>query len=286
MMGERVTLTRTPSDVFTMLCMPKRVLTAAVKLVLQTAFDQGAYVCGGAARMVINSASSQEDIERLHMYVRPGPIRNRGRFWRSDRGDVDLFFPSKPALTEFWRTINDHPRHQHVVERIRSISGSSVDMIVDSVIVSVIEGFVGPVEDVLNRFDIYNAMVAFNHQEIIVPEGWHALEDEKMLHVANWTTPYVIHRINKWFWKHGMKKLSPKTASELGEQALQIMSRLSKEPIVMPWGTLTANSVVPKLKVLLPHLNNEELVKLVSIYPIDAYDGAFDILRRRGSVPA
>jgi hypothetical protein len=59
------------------------------------------------------------------------------------------------------------------------------------------------------------------------------------------------------------------------------MLQLKKAPIEMPWGKLTHDSVINKLRPYLPQLANEDLVLLCSVYPIDAYRGAFTVLRNR-----
>lgn len=249
---------------------------------LEAAFRHGAYVAGGFAHVVADDVAKRRVHEYLRVYER---IDRSKQCWKGGRGDIDIFFQSSDGLDAFYAEIMANSA-KYFTSSYEPASRSCVELDCDDVVsVQVITKYIGPIENVLADFDIYNAMVAFNDKELILPVGWKELNEQRVLHVANWTSPYVIHRINKWFNKHCYRDLSPATALELGTQALEIMNRLKKEPIEMPWGKITADNVAHKLKRFLPRLTNDDLLMLLSVYPADVYNGAFTVLAHRGKLP-
>lgn len=251
--------------------------------ILRLAFQRGAYVAGGFARVVAAYEPGTEDGDsRIRQYLGVGhKIERQRRFPKTGRGDVDVFFPSESSLASFLGDVALEPVLKGLPIH-EMASGAAVEFDCDEVVVvQVITSRTAPIEEMLSGFDLYNAMVAFNGEEFIEPVGWRELEKQKMVHVSNWTSPYVINRITKWFYKHRMTTLSPKTSTEIGTYAIEIIAQLKKEPIAMPWGKMTFDSVVHKLKEFLPLLPNEELARLISVYPLTAYKGAFNVLRTR-----
>lgn len=275
---------RTPSRVFDALGQVKpRIIGQQTATALRLAFKHGAYVAGGFARIIaVHELGTETGDDRIRRYLGVGQsIERNARLWKASKGDVDLFFPHLKALELFWADVALDPVLKGIpIHPMKSNACVELDCDKDTV-VQVITSRTAPIEMMLSGFDLYNAMVAFNGEEFIEPVGWRALEEQRMVHVVNWTSPYVINRITKWFYKHHMKNLSPKTASEIGPYALEVVARLQKEPIVMPWGTMTYHSVVNKLKKFLPLLPNEELARLISTYPLTAYSGAFGVLQSR-----
>lgn len=285
---DNVTFNRQPCDIFARLANERPwILRSQAVEVMKLAFSHGAYVAGGFARVALKdpSISSEHAYDRIVSYLQSSESINRDRrHFHANRGDVDLFFPDDRSLKAFGVELNLTPslavipRHQ---EPPRACFDLDCD---DRVIVQVICGYLAPIEQQLRSFDLYNAMVAFNDKESIIPTEWAFLEEERMIHVVNWTSPYVINRICKWFYKHGMRKMTPKTADEIGGKALEIVVALRKEPVKMPWGTLTSGNVVNRLHQFLPMLTNEELIKLMALYPPSVYNGAFHILRKRAQL--
>lgn len=243
--------------------------------IMQIAFTHGAHVAGGFARVVLTPRPETPDpLGSLTVVVEEYMRRN---------GDIDIFFPDAPALAAFWNDYEyDAVLRSAKLSRVTMPTGMAVEIALHGTRIQVITRFVGPIEEQLRRFDIYNGMVAFNDKGGLVPTEWMALEEHKLLHVTNWSSIFVIHRLAKWQHKQGYLGLTPKTASEIGTVALDIIQKLKDKPHKNPWGgELTHNDVAAKLKRFLPHLTAEQLLLISSIQPIDAYDGAFGILRRR-----
>jgi hypothetical protein len=62
----------------------------------------------------------------------------------------------------------------------------------------------GEPEEVMEKFDIYNAAVCITKDsEVLVPEGWEDLNTKGILHLQNFNKKYTFQRIVKWVQKHG-----------------------------------------------------------------------------------
>lgn len=243
--------------------------------IMQLAFTCGGYVAGGAARVILTPRESVSDHwEEVTLAV----TRYMGK-----NGDIDIFFPDATSLAEFWSAYeNDGIINSAKLPKETMPTGSGIEITSQNTRIQVITRFLNPIEDQLRRFDIYNAMVAFNDKTSFIPTGWVELERSRLLHVTNWSSIFVIHRLAKWRWKQSYLGLSPKTAGEIGSVAMDIIQQLKEKPRPNPWGgTLTHSDIVNKLKRFLPHLTSDQLLLIATIQPIDSYEGAFGILRRR-----
>lgn len=240
--------------------------------IMLLAFSHGAYVAGGMAKVMLNIHKKEHIVDH---YI------------SSNNGDIDLFFQDQCALTAFWTDFNSDEVLMGAQIPIKMIPPgpgpwNATELVCNHIRIQVINRYVGPIIDQLNRFDIFNAMVAFNLDSFIIPVSWRELEEHRLLHVVNWSSIFVIHRLSKWKYKHNYMGLSPKTASEIGEVAMDIIQKLKVTPHLNPWGgTLDHRAIADKLKQFMPYMTNDQLLLLSSIEPTDAYDGAFGILQRR-----
>jgi len=244
--------------------------------IMQLAFARGAYVAGGLARTVLTprgGAPSDAAYEAVKLYV------------KSFNGDVDLFFSDKRSLDAFWVDYSTDGVIRAAAPKLTTLpSGAAAEITLDEVRIQVVNKLLVPIEEQLRRFDIFNGMVAFNEAETVVPHGWAELEEQNLLHVLNWSSIFVIHRLAKWHHKQGYTGLSPRTAAEIGSVALDIIDALRKNPRPTAWGgQMTHNDVAKKLKRFLPYLSAEQLLLVSTIQPIDSYEGAFGILQRRAA---
>lgn len=287
-----IKFTRRPTDVFQRLVSERpRLLRSQAEELLRTAFKHNAYVAGGFARVVTSAEGAPNDEkrqDRLWRYLEQhDPIDRSNRWWKVGRGDIDLFFQNHADLAKFEHEVSRFPVFEK--NRYPSPSGSCIEFDCDKcVCVQVVTRYVAPIEEQLKSFDIYNAMVAFNDKEMIMPHDWKDYEDSNTLHVVGWRSPFTVQRMRKWFWKHRYDKLSQETASELGIRALDIIARLKAQPLTTPFGEYKHDKVVYALKEFVPHMTNDELLMLTSLYPEDSYGfmTPFKILCDRGGLPS
>lgn len=269
-------------------------LASGASKVIQIAFDHGAYVAGGFARQVISTAIDVEfvfktpDCSRILRYLgHPNVLPNgqpNSTFWKAGCGDIDVFFPDVASLHRFWSDIERSlPNSNSVVRMSATATPNACELLCDgNVVVQIITGFYAPIEEQLKAFDFFNAMVAFNDKEAIVPEHWHELDKANVLHIVRCTSIFTPHRVNKWFRKHGYKHLTPASSAMLTAHVLELVSKLKQSPHVPRNGiAITDLQIIGKMKYILPSLSNDDLLALVSFYPVDQYDSAFDLLRKR-----
>lgn len=265
--------------------------------IVLSAFEHGAYVAGGFAEVVMKHFIGDIHDEQLeldvatYLDVTRRIDRSKG-WWRARRGDIDLFFQGETDMSTFLervtsndqlsdRCMGDTPTH------------AAVEFDCGSVLVQAVKCNVGPIDQVLGGFDIHNAMVAFNDKETVSAQGWDDITRLKVLHVANWTSPFVISRLTKWLHKHKLTALSPKTALEIVPQSLALIDRLQKHPLPqMTPGTdsITPSLVTSHLRMLLPHLSNSDLLVVSSLYSEetnnygDAFPNPLKLLSKRGGI--
>lgn len=247
------------------------------------AMQHGGYVAGGLVHRMMRQAL--RDPTRLPNvldgYLNPSERLNVNptSLTRYRRGDVDVFFTTPHGLAEFRAWAGKTIAGPHLA----TSAGRAVEIHADNRIrVQAIERHVGPIEQVLRSFDMFNGMVAFNDREEVVPVGWEQLEHQSELHVVDWSSVLVISRIAKWFTRHEMKALTPESAALLAPRALEIAAALERSTVKTPLGALTPHDIATKFKQLLPHVPNaNDLVLLSSLYSLDAYDGPLQQLARR-----
>lgn len=288
------------------------VLTPNTVELIRLAFNHGGYVAGGFARHVMinldkldSRHNSPSEISSLTSNLR-GYLQNYRRVENSwshvNRGDIDIFFPHNNNLQQFLLARVD--AHVSSVTMLEPKSNRAIDFVSDKdTLVNVITGFTFPKEEQLSRFDIVNAMVAFDDDEIVVAKDWQGYEEKKQLHVVNWESIFIVSRIAKWMRKHKLSTLSPTTASLVASRALDIIKELGDRDKAWHTTSITPGilgvvgsnvtkipayksyAVLQSLKALLPMLSNEQLLLLSTVYGHDAYDGAFQVLRSRSDMP-
>lgn len=280
---------------------------------LQFALDNGAYIAGGFARQTLVNLQYVEKSLVLP-YDRKNHVRKMTRRYlgtdqkppetvtpwaMGNKGDIDLFFERQADMERFREGLFKQ-------RRVRALSATPEPIIIVTSMPDIftelsvnrnarvqwVEKWIGPIAEILNGFDIFNAAVAFNGEHFIYPEGWEQLEELKMLHVFNWTSTSIVNRITKWFWKHHFSKLSPATADTLGTIAMDLISLFKEKESkgenvkTISGQKLSTYQIVQRMRKFLPELSNEQLVMLTTIYPIgpDTYGAPvtpFTILRDR-----
>ena len=281
---------------------PSKYLSQKSANLVRIAFAHDGFIAGGFAHVVTKYMQMSElDVElQVNHYLgnrplNPNPIQN------ADRGDIDLFFPSEDALDGFMKEVKS-AESQGYVHTNQNYPGFFTEVFVEDKHRFQIIHFTNNLIDTLNGFDIYNGMVALDAVSDVVPTGWHELIRAEMLHVHRWdTSPQIIKRLSKWVRKHRYAKLTPKTASEIGDAAMQCIKILKEKPWKPQWADLsavkgnplTADNVVFTLRQFLPQMTNDQLLLLTTVYPMDERDkygqhaeprNPFSILRERAKI--
>lgn len=285
---------------------PNRVLQKQACVVLDAAFSCGGYVAGGFARLIAyNTLIKQrqefasvtgggaceltgsyleahiKEIAVQHLSIRrrisdidsytgvkdgsPDAFRNTGK------GDIDLFFPDKDAVSKFVDLIRPLQNEDGFTVRKSKMNVALELGCDDRVRVQAITAFTGDMHDRLRSFDIFNAMVAYTPGQLTLPNGWHDLEETQTLHVVNWTNGYVINRINKYFNNFHYKNLSSATAHDVTVNAMKYLAELHALGMTQPDNGRKASSLKFNLSRYLPSMSNEDLLLLTSIIPTCDY---------------
>lgn len=71
------------------------------------------------------------------------------------------------------------------------------------------------VEGALENFDFLNCMVGLTRDKLIVAEGWHEVENAKLLKICNATSPFLGSRINKYLTERGLENISADSQENL-----------------------------------------------------------------------
>lgn len=274
------TYTHEKFDIVTNLstCRPKILKPNAASL-LSLALEHGGFVAGGFARIVANDRQNI-DIQRnsvgdqIYYYLNLGDTYNlngKNPFVKVDRGDIDVFFPTHGAYVDFCSKLTDNLRSDTI--RITNIgssfTGAADNVICDGIMFQFIRFRFLPVEEMLETFDIGNVRVAFTNSEIIESPTRVQLEKDRILHVANFSGPYVFHRLEKMFRNAKYDSLSKETVENITPRLLDLVKKLKEQPITKLPRRLTYEKVLNVTSRFLPFLKNEDLLLLTSVYPAD-----------------
>jgi len=290
----------------------ERILTGTTCHLLRVAFDHGGYIAGGFGTLMARWFVLQESkiIGNLHHRVRshldlpkdPRLMPLNMPLWRVNPrcGDIDVWFPDDASAHGF---LSD-PRRLKMMESnavwaAETATGTAVEHVVPrDVRIQVITRFVMPIEEQLSRFDIYNGMVAFTEDELIIPEHWEALERGQVIHVSTWKTPWTVNRFFKWLRHKGYKHVTPATADHLAEAAIETLqwfqehqAELSREDMdqavskntMLKHVALYPTKIQKLLKPIMSTLTAERLLELSAIFhPAPGhYDLAMQEIRKR-----
>lgn len=253
------------------------------------ALKHGAYVAGGCARVACSSRSLDAidnkpatlrliDYLDVHNHVDVKEFGNP--HYRRGRGDIDVFFSNVDSLGKFLNS-----SELRSVECVRTTNYAQTHVTTTGALIQVITGFIHPIKEQLSRFDLLNAMVAFNDKEVIAAEGWREADDAAVLNIVNWAGPFIVSRAAKWIRRHRLRSIAAETASRLAERALETGAELRQQPIKTSWGSWTTDRHFARLKQLLPYFDDRSLLLLTSAYAGDEYQSAFQELHKRHTLP-
>ena len=288
------------------------ILTGKTCHLLRVVFDHGGYIAGGFGTLMARWFVLEEGkrIYNLQSRVRghlKHPVDPRLAppmlpTWRlnSNCADIDVWFPTEAAAQAF---LNDPRRLKLVGEggvwAGETVTGTAVEHLVPGdARIQVITRFVMPIEEQLSRFDIYNGMVAFTEDVMVLPEHWEALEREHVLHVSTWKTPWTVNRFFKWLQRKGYQHVTPATADHLVEAAIETLlwfkeheGEMTKEDMQQAFDrntllkhvALYPTNVQELLRPIMSTLTAERLLELSAIFrPAPRhYDRAMQEIRKR-----
>lgn len=204
-------------------------------------------------------------------------------------GDIDVWFSSEASMRGF---LSD-PRRLAMIDggsvHINTTpTNAAIEHIIDKdARIQTITRYVMPLEEQIGHFDIYNGMVALTNDKIVYPEHFVQLETNKMLHVANWNSPWTVNRFFKWMNRKGYKSVTPATAHVLAQKAIEAREcwcdkantfKVNKDPEIERWlekwnvdklrRAVTNGHMQYMLYTsgTLPHLTGEQLLMLAMYF--------------------
>jgi len=297
----------------------------SVRNILSCAFQAGGYVAGGFATLVARSLLKNEDNDSLVLSARNhlgSPQWVEGTNNRNfGCGDIDVWFPDESSLKDFMQD----PRVVHNTAaaqggRHQTISGAATEIVIPGsrggggARIQVITKYLRPIEEQLSAFDIYNGAVAFTETSMVVPEHWDYLENNDMIHVSTWASPWTMNRLLKWCSrKRYYTQVSPATADHVIKRVFKDLEWADKWLDVVeraPWAPVREGSVPDQrekivdaikqdrlrtavilgqsnrlqalLDKVIPGLTNDQLLQVSALFsePPD-YDLAMQELRKR-----
>lgn len=268
---------------------------------LNLVFDHGGYVAGGFAVLLARRFLGIIDDATFDACVMQHLASNhevtwemaeRSKFADAGKSDIDVFFPTKKHLHDFFNAVTD----KNLVDRksgswqVTSLSGKAKNvMIRGREKIQVITKYPAVMDEQISEFDIYNAAVAFNDKQLIVLEHFEQLERVNMLHVMKWNLTTLL-RICKYLRTKNYKAISPKSCAEIYELILQNSNEFNRADLdpfrnfLNPYKTtLDASTLQKQIYKIMTSMTSEQLLMLSSIFPRDhEYDlDARSILHKR-----
>ncbi len=230
-----------------------KVLSAKVVKVIETAFDHGGFIAGGAARW-LRSQSKVTSLLR-GCYVKCG-------------GDIDLFFNDEIGWRDFILKVNELSKEDasnltltvskgkmavDIEHRPKNTHGFSA-----SPMIQAIRCVVGDPIQILKSFDLVNSMVAFDRHDMWVADRWQEFDTSKILAVAWWGSRNLCYRLSKYSTKYGymsLQDVSDDMVTQLVSGSNVIDSNKKSKLFdlwkhLMSWTLVNETNLDIKLKVL------------------------------------
>ena len=271
-------------------------------VLLKAAFDCGGYIGGGfgivmADRLLgVKTQRGWELEDSVRHHLGSPRLDKTNHFPFAGSSDIDVWFPDENAKDRFfnYQCVKDL---EHCAAP--SFTGAATEYVIpNDARVQIITRFMAPIEEQLATFDIYNAMVGLTEHEMLVPEGWVELENERVVHVASWASPWTPNRVIKYLARKRYKHLSPQTGREFAEMffkaaewcqqlrdegKLEELKEADKYKLVK-WVKKAPRKVQGMLYPMLKTMTNEQLLKLSALFPAETnYDLALSELRKRAA---
>jgi len=247
---------------------------------VKRAFDNGAFIAGGcASAMLRHDVNDLDDdgVERIMFdYLNVGssyrtPTQailddvNSIPVWRT-YGDIDLFFPDERTAQRYiYESKQAHP----AVPNVRLRSGAAHEFVTsESLCVQVNLRNFGTMEQVIDTFDITNAMVAVSETRGVAENNVIDLIKRKELDLAVPANALALWRLSKWARKQRYERLTQRTGEDVSRFFIEYFSSEAslKTDDHKGW-----RKVVNETCMFAQSLTNEALLMLLST-PADGFD--------------
>jgi hypothetical protein len=252
--------------------------------ILKSAFDNGAYVAGGTARMLFNARLKYHDTAEAADHAFDKIVNGRR--------DVDLFFPDRDKLQTFLQTMHG----EAVVTR--SITGCAINidlvekknMWQKSLFQAItLDRSFGDIRTVMAMFDIMPSMVAFNRDGFVYPIESQELDKNGVLHAQSIPSPFTIKRIEKYQREYGYKCLDSETSEKYVDRILECLSIAQRTNGIafeypLTKFMFTGADAKEKLRRTVRSLHTSMLLKASIAFGNDGYNYAFKELMKRSRV--
>lgn len=248
-------------------------LTPAGVAYLDSAFELGAVIAGGFASKVLTAVEKQCSPETFAQILNSYLIFG---------GDIDLFFPTRERYNQFIELTQNNlgveyktPYDIEFLKEYELNSESTWPIINHNEQFlrlrskyQVIHNGEGSIYELLERFDLKNAMVAINRNKILVNSEWFDLYKSGMLAVHTWANPLkTIRRLGKWAHKHNYDSLTPETESVIKTKLIEALSNKIRDKNSVQ-GSMDDN-ILYGLEKLFPSFTSGTLLFLSTLYKND-----------------
>lgn len=208
--------------------------------VIRTLLDNGCYIAGGFGRALLAGHSMEKYL---------GIELSRG----SPPGDIDIFFEDASRSEEYTNIFACENRSwgKNALERPLSIKPchSVRTQLVDH------KNLILPPKDQLRRFDFLNAAVAIVQDKVIFPARFMELEEKKLLHIQNATSPFLGSRITKYFSLRGVIGLTPESEPLITDWIIRALCQDFKSDLNM---NIVTESLMSNVKAI---LSNKDITR-------------------------
>jgi hypothetical protein len=212
--------------------------------IFEIAFECGGYIAGGMARMLL---SPKSDFSKLAVQIKDsgtvtGALEQSKKIAYKSISDIDFFFRTESGFNEAVLKISQLKNNlEHDFEncsmlqsdKIHITTGTSVAGFAFNILyvgpenvdpsrgdrsvatnIQFIACNFGEPEEVCDRFDLMNSMVAFDKTHRWKAYGWKQLETNNTIEVSIWN-PLTLWRINKYIRKYGYNSFSFRTQADM-----------------------------------------------------------------------
>jgi hypothetical protein len=282
---------------FLLQCAQGAVLMPCTLRLLRVVFDHSGYIAGGfaaaVARSLLGMGKQPNDLysnTRRHLGMpRSHPTH---MYQNAGCGDIDVWFPDQVSLDGFMqdervKSLSDDPR----IGRQTTKTGVYEFIIDGDARIQVITRYLRPMVEQLQGFDIYNSMLAMTDDQLLVPPEWEWLEQQRMIHVTTWSSPWTVNRVMKYFYRKGYQHLTPAAANGFYDAVMAAiefyksgdmpkeLSDGNKAIILARGSGKGAQAVFQKI---MPALPTEKLLQLSAFFRAEpTYDLAMQELHKR-----
>ena len=261
---------------------------------VKIAFEYKGYCAGGFGVCLAKSLLEKEDRALCYLFRRSrrpvDPSKGyAGPFEDAVVGDIDLFFPEKSYAAAFLR---DERVQEMIMSPDVKVQASPTGAALEITIngeekIQVIKKYCAPVHDQLMHFDLYNAMVAFDGEKLILPVDWESLNASKTLHVVSYKHDWLLSRVGKYRNKYNYPNMTQESSGRIFQYFVNELEAIVDDPNKASelknrrFKAKTVQGMFEEIKVYLESLSSQDLLMLAALTPTNVYDKAFSSVHYR-----